>query len=91
VILSYPVEAAAVGRRLCVKSVVQAQDAHSTFTTLNRGSRSMWMFKTKPFGQVGSARRSATVLAVRAPFIFARVLKSEKPQPQTNAAHRRAT
>src|SRR6516165_7055507 len=40
------------------------QDARSTLTLLNRGSRSMWMFKTMPSGQVGSARRSATVLAV---------------------------
>jgi len=40
------------------------QDARSTLTTLNRGSRSMWMFKTKPSGQVGSARKSATVFAV---------------------------
>ena len=42
------------------------QEARSTLTTLNRGSRSTWMFKTKPSGQVGSARRSATVLAVTA-------------------------
>ena len=42
------------------------QDARSTLTTLNRGSRSTWMSKTKPFGQVGSARRSATVFAVTA-------------------------
>ena len=42
------------------------QEARSTLTTLNRGSRSMWMLKAKPSGQVGSARRSATVLAVTA-------------------------
>jgi hypothetical protein len=40
------------------------QDARSTFTTLIRGSRLTWMFKTKPSGQVGRARRSATVFAV---------------------------
>src|SRR5215469_9254294 len=38
--------------------------ACSTLTTLNRGSRSIWMFKIKPFGQVATARRSATVFAV---------------------------
>ena len=38
--------------------------ARSTLTTLNRGSRSMWMSKTKPSGQLVTARRSATVLAV---------------------------
>jgi hypothetical protein len=38
--------------------------ACSTLTTLNRGSRSMWMSKTKPAGQVVTARRSATVFAV---------------------------
>ena len=37
------------------------QDARSTLTTLDRGSRSMWMFKIKPPGQVGSVRRSATL------------------------------
>jgi hypothetical protein len=31
---------------------------------LNRGSRSTCMSKTKPSGQAGSARRSATVFAV---------------------------
>jgi hypothetical protein len=38
--------------------------ACSTLTTLNRGSRSIWMFKIKPFGQVATARSSATVFAV---------------------------
>ena len=42
------------------------QDARSTLTTLKRGSRSTWMSKTKPSGQVASARRSATVFAVTA-------------------------
>src|SRR5262249_224679 len=32
-----------------------------TLTTLDRGSRSIWVFKTKPSGQVATARRSATV------------------------------
>jgi hypothetical protein len=45
-------------------SVWLDHDARSTLTTLNRGSRSTWMSKTKPSGQVGSARRSATVFAV---------------------------
>ena len=40
------------------------QDARCTVTTLNRGSRSTWMFKIKPSGQVESARRSATVFAI---------------------------
>ena len=35
----------------------------STLTTLNRGSRSIWMFKIKLSGQVATARRSATVFA----------------------------
>jgi putative tryptophan/tyrosine transport system substrate-binding protein len=35
-----------------------------TFIAEDRGSRSTWMFKTKPSGQVESARRSATVFAV---------------------------
>ena len=42
------------------------QEARSTLTTLNRGSRSTWMFKAKPSGQVASARRSATVFSVTA-------------------------
>jgi hypothetical protein len=42
------------------------QDARSTLTTLNRGSRSTWISKTRPSGQVGSARSSATVFAVTA-------------------------
>src|SRR5215472_4776368 len=42
------------------------QEARSTLTTLNRGSRSAWMFKAKPPGQAVSARRSATVFAVTA-------------------------
>ena len=42
------------------------ENARSTLTTLNQGSRSTWMFKVKPFGQLGSARRSVTVLAVTA-------------------------
>ena len=29
------------------------QEARSTLTTLNRGSRSTWMFKAKPSGQAG--------------------------------------
>ena len=45
-------------------SVWLDHDARSTLTTLNRGSRSTRMSKTKPSGQVGSARRSATVFAV---------------------------
>src|SRR5436305_10217834 len=40
--------------------------ARSTLTTLNRGSRSTWMFKAKPSGQAVSARRSVTVFAVTA-------------------------
>ena len=42
------------------------QDARSTLTTLNRGSRSTWISKTRPSGQVGSARSSATVFAITA-------------------------
>ena len=29
------------------------QEARTTLTTLNRGSRSTWMFKAKPSGQAG--------------------------------------
>jgi hypothetical protein len=36
----------------------------STLTTLNRGLRSIWIFKIKLSGQVATARRSATVFAV---------------------------
>jgi len=48
------------------EAALRHQEARSTLTTLNRGSRSTCMFKTKPSGQIGSARRSATVLAVTA-------------------------
>src|SRR5262245_61732097 len=38
------------------------QEARSALTTINRGSRSTWMFKAKPPGQAVSARRSATIV-----------------------------
>jgi hypothetical protein len=56
-------------RTTAAKSGAQAcldQEARSTLTTLNRGSRSTWMFKAKPTGQAVNARRSATVFAVTA-------------------------
>jgi hypothetical protein len=40
------------------------QEARSTLTTLNRGSRSTWMFKAKPSGQAGSAYISSIVSRV---------------------------
>jgi hypothetical protein len=63
-----PTSGAAIAERYwwVRRSVWLDQDARSTLTTLKRGSRSTWMSKTKPSGQVGNARRSATVFAVTA-------------------------
>jgi hypothetical protein len=61
ILLGLPVTNEGGGKR---RAGMLDQDARSTLTTLNRGSRSTWMFKTKPSGQVESARRSATVFAV---------------------------